>query len=704
MYFWNSYPFIRLSIALITGIVLFDHFPSLWIDSLFTFPILILTLISCVIISSRFGFHKMRLLNGCFGLLIVVFIGGFIVKLKYYDHNPNHYVFLKAQAPIKAYAGTIVKPASEGDNYHRYELALDYVISDTLRNTEGTIFLYVRKDSINSIFQYGDILRINGSIHPVSAPKNPLEFDYKQYLKRQNIYSYSFIERADIQKVGNLAPSGILAFAYTLRASATNIINKTITSKNENAIAQALILGVKDHLDNEIKKVYASAGAMHVLAVSGLHVGIIYLLLQLLFGKLRSGGLVGKRIFAVVSIVIIWLYALITGLSPSVLRAATMFSMMAIGQAGSRDGNIYNTLGIAAFILLIYDPYLVYSVGFQLSFAAVFGIVYLQPKLYRLVTFRLTIPDKAWSITCVSIAAQAAAFPFSAYYFHQFPTYFLISNLIVIPVAFFALFMGIIMLILYPIVSFIGGILGNVLEKTFGFLNLTMTWIESLPSSLVEWIYIDQYGLILIYSFSLMLIMSLHYKSFKMLLISGGLILIFQLNYSKQHHDQSKKKQLIFYSIKEKVAIDVIEGLSARLLVESDSIINLGTYSFQINPNRLANCLPPIEETSNLLEEELKDFGAFRFGTFLNQKILIIDSTTLHLDFKKPINADVILIENNAVKNLEWFKEHFIADHVLLGNSNSYRYVNKMNKQAKSLDFNIHSTRNDGAFVLEVKK
>ena len=148
----------------------------------------------------------------------------------------------------------------------------------------------------------------------------------------------------------------------------------------------------------------------------------------------------------------------------------------------------------------------------------------------------------------------------------------------------------------------------------------------------------------------------------------------------------------------------MIEGLSARLFVESDSTINLEKYSFQINPNRLANRLPPIEETSNPLKKEFQDFGAFRLGTFLNRKILIIDSTTFHLDFKKPINADVILIENNAVKNPEWFKEHFIADHVLLGNSNSYRYVNKMNKQAKSIGFNIHSIGNDGAFVLKIEE
>jgi len=700
MYFWNSYPFIRLSIALIIGIILFDYLPTLWTDPLFTFPILIAILVFCVFASSKYGFHKIRHLNGLSGLAIIIFIGGFMVKLRYHDHSPNHYRFL--ETPSKAYAGTIVKPASEGDQYYRYELALDYVISDTLRETEGIIYLYVRKDSINSVFQYGDFLRIKGRIYSVSPPKNPHEFDYKQYLERQHIHSHSFVKKEAIQIADRHSPSGVLAFAYTLRTSAANIIDRTIVSKKENAIAKALILGVKDHLDNEIKKAYASAGAMHVLAVSGLHVGIIYLLLQFLFGRLKHGGMFGKRLFAVFSIVIIWLYALITGLSPSVLRAATMFSMMTVGQVGAREGNIYNTLGIAAFMLLIYDPYLIYSVGFQLSFAAVFGIVYLQPKLYRLIAFRLMIPDKAWAITCVSIAAQAATFPLSAYYFHQFPTYFLLSNLVVIPVAFLALFMGIIMLLLYPVTSFISQILGNILENIFGFLNLIMNGVESLPGSLIEWIYIDQYGLILIYSFSLTLAVSLHHKSFKMLLISSGLILIFLFNDSKQYYDQSKKKYLIFYSIKEKTAIDEVKGLSVQLFTEGDGTTDPGVYSFQINPNRLASLLPPIEGTNNSLKKKFQDFGAFQFGTLLSQKILIIDSTTFHLDFKKPINADIVLIENNAVGNLEWFKEHFAAEHVLLGSSNSYYYVNKMNKQAKSMDFDIHSIRNDGAFVLKI--
>ena len=258
------------------------------------------------------------------------------------------------------------------------------------------------------------------------------------------------------------------------------------------------------------------------------------------------------------------------------------------------------------------------------------------------------------------------------------------------------------MLLLYPVASFISQVLGSILERIFEFLNLTMAWIEHLPGSLIEWIYLDQQGLILIYSFSLTLIISLHYKSFKTLLISGGLMLIFLLNYSKQYHDQSKKKHLIFYSVKEKTAIDKVEGLSAQLFIESDDGADPEKYSFQINPNRLASHLPPMEGTNNSFKNKFQDFGAFRFGTLLNQKILIIDSTTFHLNFKRPIEANIVLIENNAVRNIEWFKEHFIADHILLGNSNSYRYVNKMSKQAKSIDLDLHSISNDGAFILEL--
>ena len=201
-------------------------------------------------------------------------------------------------------------------------------------------------------------------------------------------------------------------------------------------VASALLLGYRENLDKELVKSYASAGAMHVLAVSGLHVGILYLLLTRIFSFLKKVKKVknGKFILTILIVSFLWFYAIMTGLSASVMRATTMFSFIVIGnELLNRKTSIYNTLAVSAIILMIINPFIVYQVGFQLSYVAVVGIVYLQPKLNRLFYSRYKLVRGVWAITCVSLAAQIATFPLSLHYFHQFSTYFFISNLIVIP-------------------------------------------------------------------------------------------------------------------------------------------------------------------------------------------------------------------------------------------------------------------------------
>jgi len=699
MYFWNAYPFVRLALALIIGITLFDQSPTLWEHQVFVFFGLTVAVIFAQYLSKQVGFYEARHINGVLSLAFIVLIGGYLAKNKYHSHSIKHYKNI--EEPILGFEGIVSSSPSERTQYFRYELNLTQFINDSLGGIEGTIFLYIRKDSVNHIFQYGDILRVAGSFYAVPPPSNPNEFDYKAYLARQNIYSHSFVNRDEVQKAGNSPPSHILKWALKLREKASTIIDYNITSSKENAIAKALILGVKDHLDNDIKQAYASAGAMHVLAVSGLHVGIVYLLLELVFGRLKHHSPAGQKLFTFLSVAAIWLYALITGLSPSVLRAATMFSMVAIGEVNTRKGNIYNTLGLSAFILLLSDPYLIYSVGFQLSYSAVFGIVYLQPRLYRLLSFSSRVGDKAWSITCVSIAAQLSTFPLSAYYFHQFPTYFLVSNLVVIPAAFITLLLGIIMLITFPIFNLIGEGIGYVLEKAFYILNIIMGWIQQLPHSVIDWIYIDRTGLILIYAIIISLVVGLQSRSFKTLIVTTTISILLIGNLALQHYKVDCNRKLIFYELKNATAIDVIDRYQATLLIDQLQAEDASAFAFQVNPFRLANGLPPMSGSYKPIATVFQEVDALRVGRLQGRNILILDTTTFHLKITSRVSVDLILIENEAVKSLKWLTENFDAKHIIIGNTNSYYYCNAKREEANSLGLEIHSLRHQGAFVLK---
>ena len=600
--------------------------------------------------------------------------------------------------PIIGFSGRVDRPPNERKNHIRYDFELESVISakDSIISTEGTIHLYIRKDSSRADLSYGDRLIVFGRFHPIPGPDNPDEFDYKRYLKKHRIYAHAFVENQDIKVKTNDPNNSFLSFTYLLRAYAASTIDKHVHEPRENGIAKALLLGIKDYLDNDVKKAYSAAGAMHVLAVSGLHVGIVFMIVQILFGKLSLMGIWGKYSFGMISILTIWTYACLTGLSPSVLRAATMFSFISLGQFSSNQGNIYNTLGFSAFVLLLIDPNLVYSVGFQLSYAAVLGIVYIQPLLYRTISTKYWLLDKAWAITCVSIAAQLATFPLSAYYFHQFPTYFLASNLIVIPAAFLLLVVGIGMIVLEPIISLAGEYLGYLLNVLIWFLNELISLVHHLPNSLIDWIHLDSVGLVLTYLAVLAFISSLHFRSFKTLLVSAFIFISFLGWNILSHKEQYERKELIFYEISNKTAIDLINGHSSRLYLDNYNPDELELLSFQINPHRLASKLDPISKSIELMHiEELHDLALTRIG---NKRFIIFDTTTYHLNILKKIETDFVIIHNQSVKSLEWLSEKFNFEHVIISNQNSYYYAQRLKRQADNLNLNLHVMKEDGAF------
>src|SRR5690606_7061175 len=302
----------------------------------------------------------------------------------------------------------------------------------------GEVIIY---HQLQKNLEPGEVMWVQGNPSAIPPPYNPHEFDYRRFLANQQIFHSHFVG-AKLTKVGMVNHQPINNLVLLLRAFVLEKIDGHITTPHSNQIAKALLLGQNKNLEKEVSEAYITAGTMHVLAVSGLHVGIIY---GFFFLFIKPYQLPGRKraLYLSLIIIIIWIYALITGMSPSVLRAATMFSLMALAQMKSRSPSIYNSLALSALILLVFDPFILYSVGFQLSYMAVLGIVLLQPKIVGWWEPDNRIFRYLWEITTVGIAAQLATFPISVHYFHVFPTYFIISNLVAIPGAFLVMACGI---------------------------------------------------------------------------------------------------------------------------------------------------------------------------------------------------------------------------------------------------------------------
>lgn len=448
----------------------------------------------------------------------------------------------------------------------------------------GKAYLYMAKDTAALALRYGDRLRIANRLDTLAPPHNPHEFNYKRFLTFKNIYHQAYLQEGTWRPDSRGHGLPVYARIFSLRAYLLESLHAYIESPKSRSVAAALLVGHRELLDRDTITTYASTGAMHVLAVSGLHVGIIYLLLQRLLFWMPVNTQRQKILRGLVMVTAIWGYALVTGLSPSVFRAATMFSFVIGGQSLKREVNIYTSISASAFFLLSFNPYLLTEIGFLLSYSAVLGIVYFQPKFNRL----LFVPNRAlnwaWQITCVSLAAQLATFPIGVLFFHQFPTYFLFSNLMVIPAASVILCLGVAMFALswWPLAATWTGF---VLDHAIRWLNSGIGAIEMLPHSLIQPLTISIPQALAIYVFILGLSGYLAHGQKQGLKLAGGMgaILLLSLGLTLTGHNY--QRQLIVYRVDGNTAIDLIAGRNTTFIADSALLADADRMLFHIRHN-----------------------------------------------------------------------------------------------------------------------
>ncbi len=688
MFKWAPFPFIRFSIFLGVGIILYDYFPFLWKYAIVILTGLLSSYLILIYLSHRDNFYNKAIVNGICAFLVVGYMGGLISR--FHDHSLDslHYSHFEK---IDAFSGHIASGVLEKEKYFRYELNIDEVRSgDTLKQATGKVHFYLKKP-VETVPGYGDRIFVRGNLSPIPPPMNPSEFDYASYMKRNQVFSQTFVPADQIAIVERNEKFSIVNFSLEIREWVRDELHAYFPDPEERQIAMALLVGVKDYLDQDMKKAYSTAGATHVLAVSGLHVGIIYVFITFLMGKIRSNRL-GRYLFMFLAIAIIWMYALVTGLSASVFRAACMFSILSIADATSNRRNIFNSLGVAAFVLLLVNPQYLFQVGFQLSFLAVLGIVYLFPRIYGLIHVNNYLLDKVWGVSSVSLAAQISTAPLSLFYFHQFPTYFLISNLVVIPAAFIILLMGLPMLAIGAFSSTMGNVLSWLLGKIIWLLNTLVQNIEALPASKLDWLMATPFETLLIYITMIAIFWTFQFRTFSSISLAATCLLLFFS--SKAHHQYQilHKEELVIYELKDQLAIDLVSDGHARLLVR-DSIEDLSLLKFQIDPNRLNEGLRPIET-------DLVGFREVFLGEHVQamvwkgMRILYAGERLKNMRFDQAIETDVLLISSNALNQDQLEKIEY--QHLIFDANCSGWYLRKMKDFCASHGIVAHFISEDG--------
>ncbi|MCE7994374.1 MAG: ComEC/Rec2 family competence protein [Roseivirga sp.] len=688
--FFNKSPFLRLTFPFILGIVSYHYLGDyLQIGSFLPICLFIFYMILWKINSLRFN-----PLMACLAIIMLFSFGFLRLQDHRLDSEASHILWQKGA--IEAYEGIVIEEPVEKARSVNLRLNVKRAYIDRQwQVVTGLVNLYVSKEAGDSI-SYGDWLLVKGAPEQSGAPSNPGEFDFANYLVYNNMFHQQFAGN-DFVRLGGSTPNLLKARSIQLRKFCKDRLVRHIDNAEVRSVMLAIVLGIKNELDNDLQGAFSASGAMHVLAVSGLHVGIIYAIILLSFKWLRVDQRKGRWWIAIISILALWCYAFLTGLSPSVLRAVTMFSFIALAKAMNRNGNIYNTLAASAFLLLWYNPYLIMSVGFQLSYLAVFGIVYLQPKFYQLFTINNYLLDKIWAITCVSLAAQVATAPLSMLYFHQFPTYFLISNLFIIPAAFIMLIMGLFMLV-FSSIPFVGEGLGWLIEIFVQLVNTLVYFVRDLPGSTLEGIRITTGETWLVYTVFIFLILLFYKRRFSYLILSFGVACVFAISQIDLRKDYLHSSTFRLLDVSNTSVADFRYSSHSRLLADSIFKADQNKRRFHFEPGRLlaGSNLRPEDDKLPLVS---RDFMGNKVVCFRGETFFFLQNPLPPVTIKyEALTVDHLVVSHNAVRDLDTVVDKLDFGDLLIDTSNKSYVAQKLIKQAARLDLTAHSIQRHGYF------
>ncbi len=699
----RRYPFIRLTIPLIVGIVLALLLPMpQWIG----WSLLGLSAV-CFVVFKHIPKYNIALATGISVNVFLIAVGLLLASFN---------VEGEAKDTLAGYKGFVIGEVADDPKIKENNVSLEINVSairdgDEWLETSGRTLLYLEKDSASVLLRTGDRIVFSPELSGIENKGNPEEFDYRKYLAYNMIFSSDYLAGDDWRLVDDEAV-GFRPKLSRLRMKLVGLLRDFGLSDDELGVMSAMTMGYSDILNDEIRHAYSSAGAMHILAVSGLHVGIIYGIIVFLLSFIKNDKLNWLKV--VLTISLIWLYALFTGLSPSVSRASLMFSLMSLGKLQKNSPGSLNAVFASMFILLVINPYNLVNIGFQLSYSAVIGIIILQPKLYAIFEVKNKFLDWIWSLTTVSVAAQLATMPLCFYYFHQFSNYFLLTNYVMIPISTIAIWTCFIFFAVswIPYVSTAVAYCLSWLAKAMNYACLT---IEGLPLSTTQDIYIDVPQMILLFAIIVLFVTFFFFtKRYRHLFASVAMCVILAATNLWQSFESNSQKTLVVYNINKTTAINIIDGTDNIMFANLDSV-QPEKIGFTAKNNWLKKGLDREKYVNlssgkeNLLStitaiDNRKVFFKHKFIDYDGLKLYVLDDNFMPIDDENfgKVDVDYVVLADSPYVTLEEVAEHFNFKKIIIASSNSISRCEAWNAEKVALDYDVHDVRNDGAFIVTI--
>lgn len=688
MYFFpREIPAVRLGLWFVLGIIASSYYSNInYTQALIGCVILLLAVLTIN------GF-KHALLKGLL-ISLLIFSIGFARNSIEETYLPSHH-FTQLDFTNGSIIG-VLKEDLVSKNKYRTTLSVEHVSKDQNQFNEstGNLLVYFEKTDLSKSLKAGDRIQFHSKILDIRPNGNPYSFDFKNYLHNRSIDHQSFLKPDDWKLLSHKNLHPLQNLTQNIRQEFLLILKKYIHGTEEKAISAALVLGYKNLLTEEVYDAYTDTGSVHVLAVSGLHLGILTGMLIWLFSFFKTNSPVIELLKMTFIIISIWMFALITGSAPAVLRAATMFTLFIIGKNLFKDINTYNILFASAILLLLYDPFLLFQASFQFSYLALTSILFFQPKLSVWWIPKNKAIRFIWNLAVLALAAQILVFPITIYYFHKFPLYFALSGIVAVPFAGIILWLSVLVFASEFLLPVLNLALGPILNFVLGLFLKLIIMIQQLPFCSLDGILITYPQMIIIYACLLLMMSWYSFKIRKMIFPTLILFLSFMIHSSFTKVKNIQQKELIVYDVSGALLVDIFIGQTA--FTYRDSSISESSVDFAASNYRLYH---QINEHHEFHEAPFKNSHlSFNQGYITtHKKNLILLNQDTPIPDTEPIHVDYLIIGKVSKEKLAEANEKVIAQKTILSRSIPYwekeAYLKILNNSE------VYQIQDQGAYI-----
>lgn len=697
MAFWHEIPLLRFFLAFIAGVLI-----ACVINTLIALPPLIYFIPGSVfsaylLYPKKFITYGSRWILGLSVYLLSAMLGYDVSIQKDTRSSPNWFGRLKPTEHNSIYQVMLEEEPIRKGKYLNAKAKVEKVFFNNKElKVSGKGLVYLQA-AITDSLAYGDRLLVKGQWREPPEALNPGSFNYRSYLFFKHIHHIIYVKTGQWRISARNQGKPVIALAKKWQNKLVDIYRGNAMGEDELAVGSAMILGKYEDFSDELRNSYSAAGVTHILSVSGLHVGIVFVVFNhLLFFLNRRQ--TTRIIKGILMISITWFYALLTGLSPPVMRAAAMFTFLIAGEMRKRKSNILNTLASSALLLMLTDPFLVADIGFELSYLAVAGIVLAGNPLYQLITPRNYLADKIWQLVAISIGAQLFTGPLAVYHFMQFPLYFIPANIMIIPLSTLVMYAGMAVLVAEP-VPLISTFINWVFNESLHFMNTLIAWIEKWPYASLKGLYLSGAETLILFGLSVIICMAIHQKGKHIIVFILIIISLFCMSSGIRKSFAYSREELCIWSQRKGLAAGFVNG---REITVYDS----GTDDVQLEKQILRHLksMAIHEITKKHLKispENVNDsiLPSAKVLKWQGKRLVLLKGGTCRIREIKPLSSEILVISCLRYKEATLSLQQLNPELLILCQDISTRTAKLLRNTCKEKGISFYDIREDGAFL-----